>query len=63
MSVAPQVFEQKADAVRIAMERHSQRLLTAFIASGTFFMLLPVNLSGRLEPDWDQRSLFLHSES
>ncbi len=46
MSAAPSTFEQKANVSRIAMEQHSQRLITAFIASGIVFMLLPGTFLG-----------------
>ena len=39
-------LEQSANATRVAMERHSQRLVTAFIASGMLFMLLPGTFLG-----------------
>lgn len=38
--------EQSANTTRIAMERHSQRLVTAFIISGMLFMLLPGTFLG-----------------
>lgn len=41
-----QSLEQRSDAVRIAMEQHSQRLVTAFIVSGMLFMLLPGTFLG-----------------
>ncbi|MEO6983485.1 MAG: NnrS family protein, partial [Edaphobacter sp.] len=38
--------EQSVNATRIAMEQHSQRLVTAFIVSGLLFMLLPGTFLG-----------------
>ncbi len=38
--------EQPWNAARVSMERHSQRLVTAFIASGMLFMLLPGTFLG-----------------
>jgi len=35
--VAAHTWQPPADNARIAMERHSQRLVTAFITSGMFF--------------------------
>ncbi len=46
MTSAPHVEEQRANATRIAMEQHSQWLVTAFIASGMLFMLLPGTFLG-----------------
>ncbi len=46
MTTVAEVSEQRTDATRIAMERHSQRLVTAFIASGMLFMLLPGTFLG-----------------
>ncbi|HET9099719.1 MAG TPA: NnrS family protein [Acidobacteriaceae bacterium] len=46
MSSAPHIQEQKANSTRIAMEQHSQRVVTAFIASGMLFMLLPGTFLG-----------------
>ena len=46
MTTIAEVSEQRTDATRIAMERHSQRLVTAFIASGMLFMLLPGTFLG-----------------
>lgn len=45
MTVA-QTPEQPADDKRIANERHSQRIVTAFIVSGLLFMLLPGTFLG-----------------
>lgn len=44
--MAAQAWQQPPDRTRIAMERHSQRLVTAFIASGMLFMLLPGTFLG-----------------
>lgn len=44
--MAAHAWQQPADNARIAMERHSQRLVTAFIASGMFFMLFPGTFLG-----------------
>jgi NnrS protein len=38
--------QRSANTARIAIERHSQRLVTAFIASGMVFMLLPGTFLG-----------------
>ena len=38
--------EQAANTARVSMERHSQRLVTAFIVSGMLFMLLPGTFLG-----------------
>ena len=38
--------EQPGNMARVSMERHSQRLVTAFIASGMLFMLLPGTFLG-----------------
>lgn len=38
--------QQGTDTIRVRMERHSQRLVTAFIVSGIFFMLLPGTFLG-----------------
>ncbi len=46
MSSAPHTEEQRANSTRIAMEQHSQWLVTAFIASGMLFMLLPGTFLG-----------------
>lgn len=46
MSAAPQFTVVDANAGRIANERMSQRLVTAFIVSGIFFMLLPGTFLG-----------------
>ena len=46
MSSAPHTEEQWANSTRIAMEQHSQWLVTAFIASGMLFMLLPGTFLG-----------------
>lgn len=46
MSSAPHTEEQPANSARIAMEQHSQWLVTAFIGSGMFFMLLPGTFLG-----------------
>ncbi len=40
------VYVSPADAARMAGERRSQRVITAFIASGLFFMLLPGTFLG-----------------
>lgn len=45
ISIAP-LPEQRGDATRIMMERYSQHLVTAFIASGMLFMLLPGTFLG-----------------
>lgn len=44
--MAAQAWQQPADRARIAMERHSQWLVTAFIVSGMLFMLLPGTFLG-----------------
>lgn len=41
-----QVLRQPADSERIAIEKQSQRLVTAFIATGMTFMLLPGTFLG-----------------
>ncbi|HUZ05084.1 MAG TPA: NnrS family protein, partial [Acidobacteriaceae bacterium] len=46
MNAPVQVPAQPSDATRVAMEQSSQRLVTAFIASGLFFMLLPGTFLG-----------------
>lgn len=46
MSAAPQFTLVDTNAARIAGERMSQRLVTAFILSGIFFMLLPGTFLG-----------------
>ncbi len=46
MSAPLASLEQPVNAQRVAMERHSQRLVTAFIASGMLFMLLPGTFLG-----------------
>ena len=46
MNSAPHIQEQQANSTRIAMEQHSQRVVTAFIASGMLFMLLPGTFLG-----------------
>ncbi len=46
MSFSPYTEEQRTNSTRIAMEQHSQRLVTAFIASGMLFMLLPGTFLG-----------------
>src|SRR5215469_1515965 len=44
--MAAQVWQQPEDSSRVAAERHSQRLVTAFVASGMLFMLLPGTFLG-----------------
>lgn len=44
--MAPQMLQQPADTKRIATEKQSQWLVTAFIASGMIFMLLPGTFLG-----------------
>jgi hypothetical protein len=44
--MAAQSSEQSMDSARISVERHSQRLVTAFVASGMLFMLLPGTFLG-----------------
>jgi hypothetical protein len=44
--MATQAWRQSLDDVRIAKERHSQWLVTAFIVSGMLFMLLPGTFLG-----------------
>jgi uncharacterized protein involved in response to NO len=44
--MAAHAWQQPADNTRIALERHSQRLVTAFVASGMLFMLLPGTFLG-----------------
>jgi len=44
--MAAHTVQQPADNTRIALERHSQRLVTAFVASGMLFMLLPGTFLG-----------------
>src|SRR5262252_8193716 len=44
--MATQTWEQSAGKTRITAERHSQRLVTAFVASGMLFMLLPGTFLG-----------------
>lgn len=46
MPVSTLPAERGTNATRIQMERHSQRLVTAFIASGILFMLLPGTFLG-----------------
>ncbi|MFZ0516765.1 MAG: hypothetical protein WAM20_06930, partial [Acidobacteriaceae bacterium] len=46
MSTAIDSLQQSANTARVAMERQSQRLVTAFIASGMLFMLLPGTFLG-----------------
>ena len=46
MSAAPQLPLVETNAARIAGERMSQRLVTAFVLSGIFFMLLPGTFLG-----------------
>lgn len=46
MTEAATTREQSANTTRIAMEQHSQRLVTAFIISGLLFMLLPGTFLG-----------------
>lgn len=46
MTDAATTPEQSANTTRIAMEQHSQRLVTAFIVSGLLFMLLPGTFLG-----------------
>jgi uncharacterized protein involved in response to NO len=46
VSTALDSLQQSANTARVAMERHSQRLVTAFIASGMLFMLLPGTFLG-----------------
>jgi hypothetical protein len=46
MSAAPQLPLVDFNAARIAGERKSQRLVTAFVLSGIFFMLLPGTFLG-----------------
>ena len=46
MSTALDSLQQSANTARVAMERQSQRLVTAFIASGMLFMLLPGTFLG-----------------
>ena len=46
MSTPPDTLAHKTNAARIAMERHSQRLVIAFIATGSLFMLLPGTFLG-----------------
>lgn len=44
--MAVRAWQPPADSPRIAMERHSQRLVTAFVAIGMLFMLLPGTFLG-----------------
>ncbi|MHB1021276.1 MAG: NnrS family protein [Acidobacteriaceae bacterium] len=46
MTQTSQFQEQRLDSRRILMEQHSQWLVTAFIASGMLFMLLPGTFLG-----------------
>lgn len=46
MSAAPQLLLVDTNAARIANERMSQRLVTAFVLSGIFFVLLPGTFLG-----------------
>jgi uncharacterized protein involved in response to NO len=46
MTEAASTQEQGANMMRIVMEQHSQRLVTAFIVSGLLFMLLPGTFLG-----------------
>ena len=46
MNAAAEMSEGAGDSRRIAMERRSQGLVTAFIASGMLFMLLPGTFLG-----------------
>lgn len=46
MIPAAELSKPDVNQARIEMERHSQRLLIAFIASGMFFMLLPGTFLG-----------------
>jgi hypothetical protein len=46
MTRVASLSDQSTNQTRIEMERHSQRLVTAFIASGMFFMLLPGTFLG-----------------
>jgi hypothetical protein len=46
MNPAAEVWETPGNSMRIAMERQSQRLVTAFIVSGMLFMLLPGTFLG-----------------
>ncbi|HYK37519.1 NnrS family protein [Alloacidobacterium sp.] len=66
--MAAHALQQPTDTARRAMERHSQRLIIAFVASGLLFMLLPgtflgvwnligiseQHLAGSLSPAWLQ---------
>jgi uncharacterized protein involved in response to NO len=44
--MAAHAWQKPADTARITMERHSQRIVIAFIASGMLFMLLPGTFLG-----------------
>lgn len=46
MNLRPSGSISLVDAVRIAGERHSQQLVTAFVISGIFFMVLPGTFLG-----------------
>ncbi|MEO8736475.1 MAG: hypothetical protein ABI380_08025 [Edaphobacter sp.] len=46
MSTPLQILDGNKNAERVAVERHSQRLVSAFILTGLFFMLLPGTFLG-----------------
>lgn len=46
MSRPPQSLDARRNAERVMMERHSQRIVSAFVITGLFFMLLPGTFLG-----------------